>query len=331
MQVPIDWLLEGEPFVRYRARLDLLGEPAGSDAAVEARREMVTDRQVRDLVRGLADWPGTVIASHKSAGQPFHRLTFAADLGLRPGDPGVSAIVDAVRAHQSAEGPYQLPTNVATRYGGTGVDTWAWALCDAPLLVYALATMGLGDDPGVRKAVACLAGLLRQNGWPCAVSKELGSFRGPGAKGDPCPFATLAMLKALSAFDDLRDSDECRTGAETLLRLWSESRARHPYLFYMGTDFRKLKAPFVWYDLLHVLDVLSRFPWLASDRRFCEMVDAVAEKAGAGGRFTAESVWVPWKSWEFGQKKQPSRWVTLLAWRILGRVGRTPEGRTVPA
>ena len=33
-------------------------------------------------------------------------------------------------------------------------------------------------------------------------------------------------------------------------------------MFFMGTDFRKLKVPLVWYDLLHVLDVLSSFPWL---------------------------------------------------------------------
>ncbi len=136
MQVPIDWLLDGEPYVSYRTRRDLLGEAAGSGPVVEARREMLADPQVRSLVDGLAGWPGTVIASHKSAGQPFHRLTFVADLGLRADDPGVSEIVAAVRAHQSAEGPYQLPTNVPQRYGGTGVETWAWALCDAPLLVY---------------------------------------------------------------------------------------------------------------------------------------------------------------------------------------------------
>ena len=320
MQAPIDWLLEGEPFVRYRTRLDLLGEADGDGLLLEARRAMLAEPLVRDLVRGLADWPGTVIASHKSAGQPFHRLTFAADLGLHADDPGAPGIVAAVRAHQSPEGPYQLPTNVPQRYGGTGVDTWAWALCDAPLLVYGLATMGLADDPGVRRATAHLVGLVRANGWPCAVSKELGSFRGPGAKADPCPFATLAMLKALSAFDDLRDSEACHNGAETLLDLWRASRERHPYLFYMGTDFRKLKAPFVWYDLLHVLDVLTRFPWLEGDPRVGDMVEMLAAKADAEGRFTAESVWQPWKAWEFGQKKQPSRWITLLAWRILGRV-----------
>lgn len=128
------------------------------------------------------------------------------------------------------------------------------------------------------------------------------------------------MLKALSATEPWRDSPACHTGADTLLTLWSESSTRHPYMFYMGTDFRKLKAPFVWYDLLHVLDVLSRFPWLTQDPRLVDMLEVLKGKADQHGRFTLESISTAWKGWEFGQKKAPSRWLTLLAWRIIGRV-----------
>ena len=156
-----------------------------------------------------------------------------------------------------------------------------------------------------QRAVAYLAGLLRANGWPCAVSATLGSFRGPGRKDDPCPYANLAMLKALSALAAWRDGEACRTGAETLLSLWDESTTRHPYMFYMGTDFRKLKVPLVWYDLVHVLDVLSRFPWLRTDPRLLDMLAVLKQKAGADGRFTVESVWTAWKDWEFGQKRTP--------------------------
>jgi hypothetical protein len=88
----------------------------------------------------------------------------------------------------------------------------------------------------------------------------------------------------------------------------------------MGTDFRKLKVPFVWYDLMHVLDVLSRFEWLRGDPRLLDMLRILQNKVDVTGRFTLESVWTAWKEWEFGQKKQPSRWLTLMAWRIIGRV-----------
>ena len=89
----------------------------------------------------------------------------------------------------------------------------------------------------------------------------------------------------------------------------------------MGNDFRKLKAPFIWYDLLHVLDVLTRFSWLSNDKRLRDMLAVLESKANAQGRFTPESIWTAWKDWEFGQKKVPSRWLTLMAWRILKRVG----------
>ena len=319
MNVPIDWLLDGEPWIVYRTRLDLLGHPEDDPQVIAARQVMLADPQVQALVAGLSDWPGEVISSHKSAGQPFHRLTFLADLGLRVGDPGIDTIIERILQHQSAEGPFQLSTNIPTHYGGSGQELWAWALCDAPLIVYALVKFGLEQDTRVQAAIDHLTGLLRENGWPCAVSKELGKFRGPGRKDDPCPFANLAMLKALSQVEALRDGPACHVGAETLLTLWRESVERHPYMFFMGTDFRKFKVPFIWYDLLHVLDVLTRLAWLKEDPRLQEMLALLAGKANAQGKFTLESVWTHWKDWEFGQKKQPSRWLTLHAWRVLRR------------
>jgi len=320
MNAPIEWLLGDEPWIEYRTRRDLLSQSEKDPQVQAARNSMTANFQVKKLIEELAGWPGTVISSHKSAGQPFHKLTFLADLGLTIHDPGVGAIIARILEHQSVEGPFQLPVNIPTHYGGTGQEQWGWALCDAPLIVYALVKFGLEDELPVRAAINYVAGLERNNGWPCAVSKELGKFRGPGRKDDPCPFATLAMLKALSTTEALRDSPACHIGAETLLTLWSESTTQHPYMFYMGTDFRKLKVPFVWYDLLHVLDVLSRFSWLKDDARLLDMLAILKGKADQQGRFTLGSVWTAWKDWEFGQKKEPSRWLTLSAWRIIARV-----------
>jgi hypothetical protein len=317
---PVTWLLEGAPWISYRTRLDLLGQAEDDPAVISARAAMLADAQVQALVAELAGWPGAVIASHKSAGQPFHKLTFLADLGLRAEDPGVATMIERILAHQSNEGPFQLPVAISPSYGGTGEEQLAWALCDAPLIVYALASFGLAEDRRVHLALEHLVGLVRSNGWPCAVSRELGSFRGPGRKDDPCPYANLAMLKALSQFPQVCDGDAARMGAEALLCLWKESVERHPYMFFMGTDFRKLKAPFIWYDLLHVLDVLSRFGWLRDDARLRDMLALMQSKANEEGRYTGESIWTAWKGWEFGQKKEPSRWLTLMAWRIALRI-----------
>ncbi|MCW4029186.1 MAG: hypothetical protein NWE92_06015 [Candidatus Bathyarchaeota archaeon] len=319
MEKLMDWLLAGEPWVEYRTRLDLLNQKETDPEVAAAKTKMVGHPKIVALVAELQDWPGTVISSHKSAGQPFHKLAFLADLGLNQNDPGVAEIIGKVMAHQSEEGPFTLPTNVPKHFGGSGKDEWGWALCDAPTLVYALAKFGLTQNSQVQKAAAYIAGLGRDNGFPCAVSKELGSFHGPGRKEDPCPYATLISLKALQQFPKWQNSNQTLNGAESLLNLWSNSRQQHPYIFYMGTDFRKLKAPNIWYDILHVLDVLSGFRWLRSDPRIQEMAEIVESKADKEGRYTPESVWQAWKDWDFGQKKQPSQWLTLQTQKILKR------------
>ena len=209
--------------------------------------------------------------------------------------------------------------NIPSHFGGSGKDEWAWALCDAPIVLYALTEMGLGEDRRVQSAIKNLNKLVRENGWPCAGSPELGKFRGPGRKDDPCPYATLVMLKVLAQVPELCESKSAKTGVETLLSLWDESRESHPYMFFMGTDFRKLKAPLFWYDILHVLDVLSHFKWAGKDKRFKEMLNVVETKADGDGQYIPESIWTVWKDWDFGQKKVPSKGLTFYVQRILKR------------
>jgi hypothetical protein len=314
------WLLQGEPWVEYRTRLDLLGQTETDPQAIAARKAMLLDPRLKALLTELSDWPGTVLNSHKSASQPFHKLSFLADLGLTVDDPPVRKIVIKVMKHQSKQGPFQLPMNIPRHFGGSGKDEWAWALCDAPVIVSSLIQLGMKDDPRVQTAIEYLNNLVRENGWPCAVSPELGNFRGPGRKQDPCPYATLVMLKVLAHVPSLRESAAARIGVETLLSLWEASSERHPYMFFMGTDFRKLKAPVFWYDILHVLDVLSHFEWVRSDKRFQEMLRAVETRADSEGRYLPASVWTAWKDWDFGQKKIPSQGLTFLVQRILKRV-----------
>ncbi len=128
------------------------------------------------------------------------------------------------------------------------------------------------------------------------------------------------MLKMLAQFDDYKNSEAVHNGAECLLNLWQNSLTLHPYIFYMGTDFRKLKAPFVWYDVLHVFEVLSQFSWLRNDARLLDMANLLKSKVDGEGKFTAESEWQAWRGWDFGQKKQSSRWLTFLVLRTLKRL-----------
>jgi hypothetical protein len=318
MAVPLDWLLNDKPWVEYRARLDLLGETERNKDVKVARQAMLDHPQVQALVGELQQWPGLTLNRHNDATHLLHKLVFIADLGLRATDPGVEHIVDRVLEHQAVEGVFQVKVNIPTHFGGTGQDQFAWMLCDAPSIVYALMKLGV-KDRRVKAAAKYLAGLIRDNGWPCAATPELGKFHGPGRRSDPCPYANLITLKALAQTREWHDDEVCHLGAETLLSLWSQRKAQRPYLFAMVSDFAKLKAPLIWYDILHVTEVLMQFEWLRKDKRLGEMIAIVKTKGDDDGRFTPESIWQAWHEWDFGQKREPSAWLTLIAQRILQR------------
>ncbi|TEU19516.1 MAG: hypothetical protein E3J21_03500 [Anaerolineales bacterium] len=330
MTDPIQWLLESdEPWTRYRTLVDLLDRPEDDPEVQAARAEMLAHPQVQALVAEAATWPGYALKRHNDAGHPIYKFSTLSDFGVRANDPGMAAGIEAVLAHQSPEGAFQSLMNIPKRFGGTGEDKWSWMLCDAPTLLHALLAMDLGDDEHVQRAVDHLVGLVEDNGWRCVVAPELGKFRGPGRKADPCPIVNVYALKALSQVPELNDSPATRTGAEMLLWHWEHQGERKIYMFGIGTDFRKLKYPFVWYDILHVVDVLSRFPFVHADTRFQGMVETITaqadeacpERSRRDGRYTASSMYRAWKDWSFADKKNPSPWLTFLVLRVRRRTG----------
>jgi hypothetical protein len=317
------WLLESdEPWTRYRTLLDLLDRPEDDPEVKAARAEMLAHPQVQALIAEAATWPGYALKRHNDAKHPLYKFSTLADFGVLADDAGMSAGIEAVMAHQSPEGAFQSLMNIHKRYGGTGEDTWVWMLCDAPTLLYALLVMGLSDDSRVQRAVDHLVGLVDDNGWRCVGAPELGKFRGPGRKADPCPIVNVYALKALAQVPELLDSSATRAGAEMLLWHWEHQTERKIYMFGIGTDFRKLKYPFVWYDILHVVDVLSRFPFVHADTRFQEMVETITAQADENGCYTASSMYRAWKGWSFADKKNPSPWLTLLVLRVQRRIGQ---------
>jgi len=328
----IQWLLESdEPWTHYHTLLDLLDRPEDDPEVQAARAEMLAHPQVQALIAEAAAWPGYALKRHNDASHPIYKFSTLADFGVRADDPGpvlsgvegMAAGMEALMAHQSPEGAFQSLMNVHKRYGGTGEDTWTWMLCDAPTLLYALLAFGPGKDERVQRAVDHLVSLVDDNGWRCVAAPELGKFRGPGRKDDPCPIVNVYALKALSQVPELLDSPTTRAGAEMLLWHWEHQTERKVYLFGIGTDFRKLKYPFVWYDILHVVDVLSRFPFVHADARFQEMVETITAQADENGRYTAGSMYRAWKGWSFADKKNPSPWLTFLVLRAQRRMEQT--------
>jgi len=193
-------------------------------------------------------------------------------------------------------------------------------LCDAPTLLYALLSFGYSDHPSVDQAAAALLDRADDNGWRCGAAAALPNFSGPGRRDDTCPMATTHSLKALSLIPEAHQSTGVHAGIEAILGHWEHQEDYKLKMFGIGTDFRKLKYPFVWYDILHVADVLSRFRAARTDPRLAEMVEAITSQADGEGRYTASAMYRPWKKWSFADKRQPSPWITMLVLRIQDRM-----------
>lgn len=317
MKMVADWQA-ADPWIRYAASTQLLDETREKHAALYA--QSLTDQRLRVWLADVAAFHDTVVSRHNSMNLPMHKLLFLLDLGFGSDVPQIGSAVEAILRRRDGEGVFQSAINVSKNYGGSGETGFGWALCDAPLLATALLMAGV-PYAQVQPCMDTLQPFGRRDGFPCAVSAELGSFHGPGRRQDDCPYATLAMLRLLSQVPALAEGDTARDCVDGLLALWEHSRERHPYLFYMGTDFRKLKAPLVWYDIVAVLDVLSRFAFAQQDPRFQDMAALLASKQLEDGRFVPESVYMACKGWDCGQKKEPSPTLTFYCLRIAKRIG----------
>ena len=312
----LTYVLEnGEPWLQYAARVHLLHE--SQETLTDVRSRALADPKIAAYLTDVADYHGTLVTNHKNPDLPIHKLLFLLDLGFDTDVPEIQTAIDAIMANKDANGVYRSLTNIPTHFGGSGEDSFGWCLCDAPLLLYALVTAGVDYEKHIKRGVGHLVSLHRDNGFPCAVSPEFGAFRGPGRKGDPCPYASLIMVRLLSAIPEYGDSEALASTAQSLLTLWESSAERHPYMFYMGTDFRKLKAPAMWYDIVSVTETLSRVACVRADARFQDMVSIIRSNQDSNGLCTPEAVYLKFKDWDFGQKKVPSPYLTYLCYRLL--------------
>jgi hypothetical protein len=144
----------------------------------------------------------------------------------------------------------------------------------------------------------------------------------PRAHEPSCAFASLCVLGGLTQHPKHRQSRLAAKLARFLLDCW-ENRTQIKYAGHdsqIGQGWEKLKYPFTDYRILKYLDVLSQVSAIRSNPRMHQVLHLLFSKRDAEGRFTAESIHRAWSVFDFGQKKVPSRWLTLLAYRSARRV-----------
>ncbi len=307
-----------EPWLKYAIKINLLHENKENLASL--KKDALNDDKIQAYLKDISNFHGILVTNHKNPELPIHKLHFLLDLGFDTSVPEIEKAINEILKHKDENGVYQSLTNIPKHFGGTGEDIFGWCLCDSPLLLLALIKAKLSYEKHIKQGIEYLVTLPQVQGYPCTVSKEFGKFRGPGRKGDCCPYATLLMLRLFSKLPEYHDTDLAHRNIDAILTLWESSRERHPYMFYMGTDFRKVKAPAFWYDIVSIMDCLSRFKYAHQDIRFKEMLKIIKEKQTEEGLYIPEAIYQKCKGWDFGQKKIPSPYLTYLCVRILERV-----------
>ncbi len=302
----INWLLEGPDWLKYAVELQLLGsKPAVSQALSDSAITGIINR-LRDNQVGIPALK-TGKVHYADTGKAYWDLFFLADIGLTISDLALDKEVAEIFRLQATDGSFRIPPNVKENY-----------FCMSAILVSSVARMGYLHDPRLKKYIRVI---LNSPGWDGGWHCYNHDADMPGIES--CPMDNLNILMLLGQYEDYRNSPLIHGAVNSLLEHWEERGDRHG--FGIGRRFRSLQYPAVKYGILRVLDVLSLFPYAVNKPGFQSMLDCVHQKA-SGGKYYAESTDDAYAAFDFGQMKEPSRWLTFLVNRIEKRIGE-PEDR----
>ncbi len=311
--MPVDWLLGGEPFVKYRTLVDLLDKEENDKEVIASKKSVREHKLVkknfeRQNKDGYWGTPRDIYTWWPKKDTTFWLLPILADFGLRKDNKKIAGACEYVFSTQ-------LPC------GGFG-----WAPpptpgdCFTGILTESLAKLGYASDSRLKKAYEWLIQRQRLDGgfW----CKNTGQPGGPREKEPSCAFATLCVLGALAQNPELKNSKIAKRNAEFLLKCL-ENRGKIKYAGHdsqIGKGWDKLKYPFTDYRILKHLDIFSQLEFTKNDSRMGAMIDVFLSKQDKNRRFYAESIHKVYSDFDFGQKTLPSRWITLLAYCIVKRV-----------
>jgi prenyltransferase beta subunit len=184
----------------------------------------------------------------------------------------------------------------------------------------ALIRLGYEDDRRVRKALRWLVKVQnRDGGWLCPywhahIRDKHGCFY-----GSICPLEAFSEVKDQDLTSKMRET--VRKGAEFLLmhRLY---KADHHGLRVINKSWLTLGFPwFYGYNILRGLDVLTKLGYV-NDERLNDAADVLLQKRGNDGTWVLESAPAGRMQANLENKGEPSKWITLIALRVLKRLGK---------
>jgi hypothetical protein len=102
--------------------VDLLSQNEDNAEVKSAHISMLNDCHIQTPIRDVAQWDKSVLKRHNDVAHPIYKLSFLEELGIKKNDEGMPRIIEYILNHFSAEGPFQVLTNFASGFGGSGME-----------------------------------------------------------------------------------------------------------------------------------------------------------------------------------------------------------------
>ncbi len=298
----VEWLLEGPPWLQYAVHKQLLGSQPDA--------QTIKDQQIQGLIDVLLGEYGLDSIMDGTAAykkEAFWYLYFLADIGFTAADLSLESELQRILELEDENHKFLLSQEMKPDY-----------FCISSILLSSLAQMSEVCKTKLLPHVDTILEAQRfDGGWHCAKSRAVG---GRLEHSDSCPMDNLNILMLLSRYEAFREDPRLDGAIDLLLRHWeSRDDKWRPYGFGVGTQYMKLRYPEEKYGILRVLDVLSCYPHALQSEACGSMFEAVKRKSPEG-RYMAESARQSFNEFDFGQKREPSRWITFLVTRIEKRM-----------
>ena len=324
---PRPWLLADDPVnpgVRYFALRDLVGLPADSAELIAAQEAVMASGPVPKIPAqahpdGYWVKPG-YLPKYKGT---MWSIIFLAQLGANGRDPRIRQACEHLFGYAVAE------------QGGLSMDGRHSGLihCLQGNLCAALIELGYLDDERLQHALTWLARSITGEGIALSAEKDApvrylrSGNSGPGFECSannhlPCGWGAVKALLALSKVPLAQRTPimerAIKTGSDFLLSV-DPATADYPrgYAPKPNGSWFKFGYPIGYItDVLQILEVLTGLGY-GADPRLAHGLELLLSKQDEQGQWPLEYTYNG-KTWvDIEAKGQPSKWITLRAWRIL--------------
>lgn len=307
-----DWLINSNTYTKYNTLIELLEKPINNIDVIEAKRELLHDDLIINLLEDTANWFDKIPIRHNDATLSHYKLRMLADFGLKNTDANIPEIIITLKAHRKKEMfaiRQEIPqTNISKK------EEWFALPCNSPLLTYTLLKLGDSSFEVQHTIDQLKRHWISTEGWFCNLMFVSNQFK---KHRIACPMAGIMALEVFSMDDSLKSSGLAKNAFKTLE--FHHNFGKSLYFFGRSKRFFTFKYPFVWYNALYVADVVTRFPMFKKEPLVKELIKWIEDSFDTDGRIKPSSIFKPYSDWDFADKKQASPWITFLAYRILKR------------